>query len=64
MPPAHLKVPDVPRERLAGCTGKVAYLSAEDARNSVRHAPMKLRAYPCEHCKGWHITSMRRRDKR
>jgi hypothetical protein len=52
---------------LSGCAGKTPYLSKADALAVIRHRErtgrMKGRgrgrcdAYPCRHCKRWHIGS-------
>lgn len=49
-------------------TGKVRYRTQQSAErrlahlilHTARHAP--CRAYPCEHCDGWHLTSKPRRS--
>lgn len=60
MPPAWHKAPPIaPQPRLPGCTGKRAYASRADATRAARHQNL-TRVYECEHCRGWHMTSIGR----
>lgn len=49
-------------------TGKLRYQTMESAKRRLAHLLLRVpghypcRAYPCEHCGGWHLTSRPRRS--
>lgn len=61
MPPAWHKAPPVvvPAYR-AGCTGKVRHTTELEARRVCAVMP-RHRVYACQHCRGWHLTTEKRR---
>ena len=45
------------RTRPRICNRKKRYATREDAERAARDAPFKLRAYRCELCRRFHLTS-------
>ena len=57
-----------PKRRSSCPTGKNRWATAEDAeaeivriRATTDRAQVPVRAYPCDQCAGWHLTSQQRR---
>jgi hypothetical protein len=44
-----------------GECGKRCYGSPDRAKRANRHAGFRLRAYRCERCRAWHVTSSEKR---
>ena len=51
------------RTRLSICLKKMRYVSEQDALLAARRSGLPLRAYRCERCRNFHLTS-RTRGKR
>lgn len=45
------------KTRLGICRKKARYTTREDAERAAQAAPFKLRAYRCELCRQFHLTS-------
>ncbi len=63
MPPAHLRGPNVEVSAKRGCTDKIIYATAREARTAMKRHDRKNasagKPYHCPHCGQWHITTGR-----
>lgn len=39
------------------------YASRDQARRGMRRLSARLRVYRCEHCKDWHLSSLRTEER-
>jgi hypothetical protein len=50
----------VKRTRLSVCRRKLRHATFADAQEAARTGAVPLRAYRCDKCRAWHVTSRRR----
>lgn len=54
----------LPRDEALYCqrAGKRRFSGRQSARRAMRGLKDRLRAYQCEHCRDWHLTSQTERE--